>query len=140
MQNLFQEIFHERTLTPEKQELAQAIMNFAQTFGNEDRWLKECLDILCDNKGNTLINKLLRHFSQKAESLVIVEDTGEIDDATYQKMKNRAANPGLAQEKAKEFFAKLRVEGIRAVRETLRKFALKAIDTETEIYTQIPSA
>ncbi|CAJ0917099.1 7192_t:CDS:2 [Entrophospora sp. SA101] len=129
MQNLFQEIFHERTLTPEKQELAQAIMNFAQTFGNEDRWLKECLDILCDNKGNTLINKLLRHFSQKAESLVIVEDTGEIDDATYQKMKN-----------TKEFFAKLRVEGIRAVRETLRKFALKAIDTETEIYTQIPSA
>ena len=47
-------------------------------------------------------------------------------------------NPELAKEKAKEVFSKLKVEDIRAIREILRKFALKAIDTETEIYNQIP--
>lgn len=150
LQMLSQEL--QKANTPEKQELAQAIMNLARAFGNEDRWLKECLDILCDNKGNTLINKLLRHFSQKVDSLVIVQDTSEIDNATYQKMRSdfqqwvqlfmkAIKDPTLANaEKGKEFLRNSSVEDIRVARETLRKFALKAIDTETEIYAKIPSA
>jgi hypothetical protein len=50
----------------EKQELIEAIVNFSQVYADEnfDIFAKECLDILVNNKGNVLINKLLAHFTQ----------------------------------------------------------------------------
>ena len=109
-------------------------------------------DILCNNKGNAIINKLLARTSQYINNYVIVEDTSEIDEATYQQMRSgfeqiilyiqkQLANRGFTkmdEERGKEVLRNLSVEDIRAVRETLRKFALKAIDTEAEIYNQIP--
>ena len=82
---------------------------------------------------------------------MVIEDTSEIDDATYQQirssfeqiihyvkeLKSRGFTK-MDEEEGKEMLRNLSVEDIRAIREILRKFAIKAIDTETEIYNQIP--
>ncbi|CAJ0761498.1 22154_t:CDS:2 [Entrophospora sp. SA101] len=141
--------------TPAQQELLDAAINCSQAFSNDfDHFAKDCLDILCNNKGNAIINKLLARFSQYINNYVAVEDTSEIDDATYQQMrsnfeqiihyvKEQLRNRGFTkmdEEKEKEILRNFSVEDIRAAREVLRKFAIKAIDTETEIYNQIPVA
>ncbi|RHZ37344.1 hypothetical protein [endosymbiont GvMRE of Glomus versiforme] len=139
--------------TPVRQELLDAAINCAQVFSNDfDYYVKDCLDILCDNKGNAIINKLLSRTSQYINNYVVVEDTDEIDDATYQQMRSQfkqfillfqeqMRNHGFTkvnEERVKEILRNLSEEDIRTIREVLRKFALKAIDTETEIYSQIP--
>jgi hypothetical protein len=111
------------------------------------------LDILCDNKGSAIINKLLSHTSQYINNYVVVEDTSEIDDATYQQMRSQFKQiiyyvqeqirshgfTKVDEERGKEILRNLSVEDIRTIREILRKFALKTIDTETELYSQIPA-
>jgi hypothetical protein len=153
-QMTFQQL-RQRANTPVEQELLDAAVNCGQVFSNDfDLFAKDCLDILCNNKGNAIINKLLARTSQYINNYVIVEDTSEIDKATYQQMRSgfeqiilyiqkQLANRGFTkmdEERGKEALRNLSVEDIRAVRETLRKFALKAIDTEAEIYNQIPAA
>lgn len=87
-QTTFQQLRHQAN-TPRQQELLSALINFGQVFSdNIDYFVKECLDILCNNKGNSIINKLLSHISQQINSYVVVEDTSEVDDATYQQMRS----------------------------------------------------
>ncbi|RHZ36950.1 hypothetical protein [endosymbiont GvMRE of Glomus versiforme] len=140
--------------TPAQQELLDAAINCGQVFANDfDYYCKDCLDILCDNKGSAIINKLLSHTSQYINNYVVVEDTSEIDDATYQQMRSQFKQiiyyvqeqirsrgfTKVDEERGKEILRNLSVEDIRTIREILRKFALKTIDTETELYSQIPA-
>ena len=139
---------------PEWQEAFELGLDFTLIIFDE-YFVKDLLDILCDNKGNYIIKKLLLRTSQQIDKFVEVEDTTELDEATYQQLKGniekvvRLANSGLLPEPGpaqienwKQILRQTSPEEIGAVFEVMRKFALKVLeDPELDVYLQqIPAA
>lgn len=148
-QMAFQQL-RQRANNPAQQELLDAITNCAQAFSNDfDRFIKECLDILCNNKGNAIINKLPAHFSQYVNNYVIVEDTSEIDDATYQQirsgfeqivhyvkeLKSRGFTK-MDEEEGKEMLRNLSAEDIRATRKFCENLPSKLLIPKLKFITK----
>ena len=139
---------------PSKKEVTQLGTDLA-LIAVDEYFVKDLLDILCDNKGNHIVKKLLLRISQQIDKFVEVEDNNELDEATYQQLKGniekvfRLANSGLllepsaAQfEEAKQSMRNVSKDEIGAATEIMRKFLLKVLDDpEIDKYLQeIPAA
>src|SRR6266487_7205731 len=87
----------------QQRETAQLSLDFALILIDE-HFVKDLLDILCDNKGNYIIKKLLLRISQQIDKFVEVEDTTKLNEVTYQQLKGslrqmvKLANSGLIRE------------------------------------------
>jgi hypothetical protein len=138
-------------LPPAQQEAAQAGMDLFFVFVDE-YFVKDLLDILCDNKGNYIIRKLVSRISQQIDRFVEVEDTTELDEATYQELKGnvrkvvRLLNSGSLPEpnpdQLKQAIRQINREDIGTSLELMRKFFLKVLD-DPELYNylhEIPAA
>ena len=141
-------------LPPDQQEVAHAVIDLTFIFIDE-HFAKDLLDILCDNKGNYIIKKLILRVSQQIDKFVEVEDKTPLDEATYQQLKgnikkvvkllNSGSLPSFSSsqiENLRQMMREASREEIGAALELCRKFFLKALDDpELDNYLQeIPVA
>jgi hypothetical protein len=141
-------------LPSDQQEAYHAAVDLTFIFIDE-YFVKDLLDILCDNKGNYIIKKLILRTSQQIDKFVEVEDKTPLDEATYQQLKgnirkvvrllNSGQVPSLSPgqiENLKQQMRGVSREEIGTTMELGRKFLLKALDDpELDNYMQeIPLA
>jgi hypothetical protein len=141
-------------LPSDQQEAYHAAVDLTFIFIDE-YFVKDLLDILCDNKGNYIIKKLILRTSQQIDKFVEVEDKTPLDEATYQQLKgnirkvvrllNSGQVPSLSPgqiENLKQQMRGVSREEIGTTMELGRKFFLKALDDpELDNYMQeIPLA